>query len=323
MKEAGKIGMMSALPRGKILGRAVFFSIILIALIVGAICTFYTIRWSQKPFAGFLVNQRMVYGVVGQYHWTGTQAGLKYPDKILKANGIDVHSPKDMEKVLSQTSIGTPVTYTVDRNGEIYEVTIETMQFSFADLFIIFGSYLIASIIYLSIGVIVFILKPDKNVSWTFLLGCFLMSLSYSTAFDMVSTHLGFLRLSLFADALIPAVAIHFSLFFPEEKKIASRHKILQFIPYIIATLLITPVVALYPEPLAINIYSIFVPNFNIIAIGVLLASVLHSFFKKSSIIARQRAKVIFWGAAIAFPIPIIAEILFLSWIYYTRCSTT
>ena len=49
-------------------------------------------RWIDRPFAGFLMNERMVPGNVGRYEWTGTQAGLRYPDKILAVNGRPVAS---------------------------------------------------------------------------------------------------------------------------------------------------------------------------------------------------------------------------------------
>lgn len=311
MKTPGAISVTGGLSGKETISRAVFFAIISFALIVGTICTVYTIRWSQKPFPGFLVNQRMVYGVVGQYHWTGTHAGLKYPDKILKADDMEVFSPKDLEKILSRKRPGDEVTYTIDRNGKIFDVAIATMRFSTTDLFVIFGSYLIVSIFYLLIGVVVFVLKPGTRVSWIFFCACVLMSLSYSVAFDMVSTHLGFLRLSLFVDAFIPAVAIHFSMFFPEEKHFVQKYKMLQLVPYIVSLSVMVAIQAFYPAPFSISVYSMSMPLLNIAAIGALLGSVFYSFVKKTSAIARQRAKVVFLGAALAFPLPIIIELFF------------
>src|SRR3972149_9645317 len=111
-------------------GRGLFCSLILSVLILSGICLWNAVRWMDKPFPGFLLNQRMVVGYVGLRHWTGTEAGLKYPEKILNASGRTISSRKDLEEVLSAAEIGKPIRYTVDRGGELEEVEVPTMRFT-------------------------------------------------------------------------------------------------------------------------------------------------------------------------------------------------
>ena len=65
------------------LSRILFLITVMFFLVVAAICLVNALKWVGRVFPGFLLNERMVVAPIGQYHWSGTQAGLKYPDKIL------------------------------------------------------------------------------------------------------------------------------------------------------------------------------------------------------------------------------------------------
>ena len=77
------------------LSTLLFIGVLLSYLTFSTISIIGAIKWIKMPFPGFLMHKSMSLASTGQYHWTGTQAGIKYPDKILKANGISVNSPKN------------------------------------------------------------------------------------------------------------------------------------------------------------------------------------------------------------------------------------
>lgn len=309
MNKAGKIKILKGRSSREIISRIVFFGIILIVLIMSTICVMNAIQWVNKPFAGFLINERMVLGNVGQYHWTGTRAGLKFPDKILKANGKIISSMRDLEEVVNNTEIGNLITYSVERGGEIIEVGIPNMRFTLADLFMIFGVTFLSGIIYLLIGVVVFIMKPDTRVSWAFFLACSFLSIFAITSFDIQSTHYGFIHVYLLVNTFFPAAFIHLSLVFPEKRRIIERYPYLQFLPYIFSTILILQMEFSYPQPSFMATYQ-FVRIYTVLSAVAMMSTTLHAFFKKSSTITRQRAKVVLCGAALAFPIPALAQYL-------------
>src|SRR5207249_1900724 len=179
----GALWRFSALPLQAQLSRLAFFVLVATVLVVAAISLVNALRWVNRPFAGFLVNERMVPGNVGQYHWTGTAAGLKYLDKVLRANGAPVASMKDLERIVRAVPVGEPITYTIDRAGQISDVSIATMRFTWFDLIATFGIPFLSGIFYLAIGAIVYALKPDTRASWAFLLACFYLSIYTITAF--------------------------------------------------------------------------------------------------------------------------------------------
>jgi class 3 adenylate cyclase len=294
-----------ALSPRQITSRVVFCIVILSLVIVGAISVRNAIKWSERPFPGFLINQRLELGGIGQYHWTGTRAGLRGGDRILEANGKVISSDKDMEDVVNKTSVGDSIKYRIDRAGQLIEVTVPTMRFTVTDLLMTFGVEFFIGVFYLVMGVIVFILKPDVKISWIFLIGCCLESVLYLTAFDVESTHV-FIRAYLIEYGLLPAFVVHFSLLFPEKWTLVKKHSYVEAMPYIASAILIIPLELFYPRPP-------FKPVFRIILLYVILSAIvfilsaLRAYVKKSSILARQRAKVVLFGAVLAFPFPAVA----------------
>jgi len=300
---------LSGLSFRQLASRLIFFGIILTTLIISTICLVNALRWVHKPFAGFLMNERMVPGNVGQYHWSGTQAGLRFLDKILGANDHPISSMKNLDAIIRNTNIGDFIKYSVLRDGQVIEVIIPTMQFTWADLVMTFGITFLSGIIYVLIGVVVFLLKPDTRASWAYLLFCFFLGVYAIMAFDIQSTHWGFARFYFFALAFVPAAVIHLSFVFPEKSSFIERRPYLQFAPYLVSALLITPLEGFYPDPLFLLPYKMI---FAYLVTGALaiVGSSLKAYFSKSSMLARQRAKVVLFGAALAFPIPALAHYL-------------
>ena len=297
------------LPKSLVIGRSLFFGISLLFLITSVICTWNALKWVDKPFAGFLVNERMVVSYLGPTHWTGVQAGLKFPDKVLKANGRSLISTRDLEKVIASVPVGGTISYSVQKGEQLIEVTIPTMRFSWMDFWVTFGTGLLTGLLYAFIGVVVFALKPDTTVSWSFLLSCMFLSISNVTAFDLVSTHVGLIRLYFFATTFCPAVVLHLSLVFPEKSKLLKYYPNAKVTPYLLSTLLVIPLELFYPEPKFLTVYS-WVLFYTVASATALLGSIVYASVKSASVLARTRAKVILFGAALAFPIPAAAPIV-------------
>ena len=293
----------------QIAGRIIFSAIILSSLIIGAICVKNAVEWVDKPFPGFLLNQRVVVGYIGQYYWTGTQAGLRYPDKILKVNDQAISSTKELDGIIHNTKIGYPVKYHVERENRVIEVVVPTMRFTQLDLLMTFGIIFFMGMLYLLIGIVVFVLKPDATISWVFLSGCFLQAISSFVSFDLETTHFGFVRAYLFDEAFLPAVVLHLSMLFPEKARFIQKYPRIQIIPYIISIILAYPLELLYPRPSFTPVYEI-VLFYMIISVMALIASILYAYLKKSSALARQRAKVVLVGAVLALPVPATAPFL-------------
>jgi class 3 adenylate cyclase len=309
MRDAGRIYFLKGCSSKQRLRRVIFLFLILIVLLIALIGLINALKWIDKPFAGFLLNQRMVVAVEGEQHWTGIKAGLKYPDKILKVNGEEISSTSALEGIIGGVRIGDPIRYIIERNGRRFEVVIPTMRFSIMDFLMIYGIYAFQGILYLLIGIIVFILKPDTGVSWIFLSVCLLQGIASFLQFDTASTHAGLVRVIFFCDAFLPAFGIHLSFLFPEKLYLVDRRPYLIMMPYIFSAFMFANLEVFYPRPVSLLVNKI-VMVYLIIAIFSLVLSTLHSYFKQASVLARQRARVVFLGALLALPIPSIAVLI-------------
>jgi class 3 adenylate cyclase len=301
MKDAGKVNIFKDLSPVEKASRAAFLTIITITLLIGLMCTINTTSYVNKPFPGFLVNTRMVVPSAGQYYWTGIKAGLKYPNRIVGVNGRDVESLEEIHEIVSRTGVDHPINYSVEKDGKIVDVQVKTMLFTWQDYLLTFGIHFLYGAIFLFLGVVVYILKPDTRSSWAFLLGCFFLSLSAVTVTNI--TELTWQRLNMFMSTMIPAAAFHLSFVFPEKRKFLEKFPRLQAIPYLFSILLGVPIVLIYPKPLSLDLYRFMVLYTAISTLSV-LASTLHAFFQRSSPISRQRAKVVLIGVVLALPIP-------------------
>lgn len=303
------IWALSGLPTSTITSRLVFFWLVLMFALVSATCLVIASHWIDRTFPGFLMNERMVPGNVGRYDWTGTQTGLKYPDKILAANGRPVATMKDLNAIVAETAPGDPITYSVERGGGVVAITVHTMRFTWADFVMTFGITFLSGLLYLSLGVIVFLLKPDTNVSWVFLVMAACLGLYSTTAFDIQSTHAGFIRLYLLVLTLLPAALVHLSLLFPQRLSLLDRYPFLHTAPYLLSAALIIPMQALYPRPAFMVPYRL---AFAYLILGATstVASSLIAYMRTASPLARQRAKVVLFGAALGFPLPAMGHYL-------------
>ncbi|MBI4271949.1 MAG: GAF domain-containing protein [Candidatus Rokubacteria bacterium] len=297
------------LPRRHVVSRLILLTLVVSVAVISVISVTKAMTWVDRPFAGFLVNERLVLGNIGQYHWAGTEAGLKWPDKILRADGRAITSMGDLDETVRRAELGTPIVYAVEREGQVREVTVRTMRFGWDDLLMTFGITFVSGLVYILIGVTVFVLKPDTKVSWAFLSACVFLSLFAITSFDIQSTHAGFIRIYLLVNTFWPAAFLHLGLVFPARREFVERRPALQVAPYALSMLLLLPLELLYPHPAFLVLYQL-VRLYGILSAVTMLVSTLEAYFRGASVLARQRAKVVLFGAALAFPLPALASYL-------------
>jgi class 3 adenylate cyclase len=304
-----RIWTFSGLSGRQIVGRMLFLTMTLSMLVITTLAVVSAVTWIGRPFAGFLVNERMVLGNIGQYDWTGTRAGLKWPDRIVKADAQPVRSMRDLDRIVQGKPIGDPITYTVQRRTGTVDVAIRSMRFTWADFVLTFGITCLAGLLYFSIGALVFLMKPGTRASWALLLSCVFLGVFSITSFDIQSTHAGFIRIYLLVNAFFPAAFLHLSLVFPERRRLLDAHPSLQVAPYIVSALLTIPVELLYPHPSFLVVYQ-FIRSYAILSALAILGSTIQAFAASSSVLAAQRAKVVLLGVGLAFPLPAVVYYL-------------
>jgi len=306
----GVTGWLSieSLDRTRLFSRVAFITIIFVFLVLLVFTVANALRWLDKPFPGFLVNARMVVADYGQYNWPGEQAGLGFPAKLISANGTRIAKDADLEQVLEDAGIGTDATYVFELNGKPFQLTLPITRFTTEDLLFTFGVEFLAALLYVGLGVVVFVMKPDTELSWVFFLACFWLAIYVLTGFDTVSTHKSLLPYHL-AATFLPGSFAHMSLVFPYRWEFTKRHPAVVAVPHIASAAIFVPFHAYYPGPVFLAFYPFVYLYFFLSAISP-AASGIVAYFRGTSIIAKQRAKVILFGAAVAFPLPALMYVV-------------
>ena len=279
-------------------------------LVLSIACLIDAMTWVGKPFAGFLMNRRLVVSSTGLSEWSGFKAGLRPSDKILEIDGKKVESVIDLKVAVASKPVGTSVTFSYKRGTGIFSTSVPTMTFSLTDLLLTFGSLFIQGLVYLGIGAIVFILKPDTAVSWIFFIASSLQSVSFVVDFKIGSTATTLSYLLIFCDSFIPAMLLHFAALFPLRLGVAEKRPWLLKLPYLLSTAIFLFLAATYPSKLFYRLYYPILFPYFYGAIISFMAVLLYSYFRSPSSLARQRTRVIFWGAVAAFPFPLYASLV-------------
>lgn len=293
-------------------------------IIISVFSLISALSWLNKPFAGFLVNEYPYVGSMGEKEWTGTEAGLKFLDRIVEVEGRPVWEGRDVVNVVKEKRQGTPIRYLVEANGKSREVTVPVDTFGLKDFFLVFLIPFLGGIAIYILGIIVYVLKPRIATSWVFFMLCFCLGTYMVTGFEMQSTyfsvHLHYLIIPLF-----PATFFHLGLIFPDRKHFLNRFPALEYFIYVPALILVLAYQAYlfnFKAVLEASSSTTWVPSYGQIAtinrsftlfcVVSLIFLVIYSTLKASTAAARQRARMILFGVTIGFlPAAIITLLVF------------
>ncbi len=299
---------IQGLSRQALVPRVIMGTLTGFCVLIGIISGLQALEWVHKPFPGFLLNQRMVVPGVLRAQWTGYEAGLRDFERVLSVNGQTLASFKELLVLIAERPMGTPLTYEIQGAQGVRSLSIPTMKFSLNDFLVMWGIPYIVGWTFLGLGVVVYVLKPEALTARVFGGACFLFALFELLAFDIVAVHGGFLSLFFLASGFLPAAGLHLSLLFPEPATFLKKRPWLQWVPYGVATGLLIPLLAFYPGPIFLMAYTGVFYTLVLAALALVVSPIV-TFFRKSSILAQQRAKVVLWGALFAFPIPALGQL--------------
>jgi two-component system NtrC family sensor kinase len=151
-------------------------------------------------------------------HMPGQLAGLQAHDLLTAVDGHQVTSVADLERELYRTGAYLPVYYTITRDGYRLETPIKVYPVPVDKS--LFDAKRLIALIYLAIGIYVLFRRWGAPRSTHFYLFCLvsfaLFALHYTGQFDALDWTVFWSNVV--AEALQPALFLHFALSFPEER---------------------------------------------------------------------------------------------------------
>ena len=288
-------------------------AIVVVALVAAL---FLAIRYSQQPFLGVFVEPTLITNGTGDSDpaWTLYNKGLNsFGSQLTSLSFVDSSNnlvntirPKNYGDISSFLEGHLPgeniraVFVAEDGTEQIFDVPLSSFPFS-SQVAYFYIPYLIG-LIYLGFGLWIFSIRRNETAGRAFAVLSTSCALVLGTLFDLYTTHyLGLLwGIGL---PLIGASLLALGLVFPQEVRLATRFPMLRLVGYIPGAILIfLNIYALYsPDP---RMYQgIWLYSYLFVGLGILylMVMIVYRWLFSPSPVVRQQARVIFFGAFVAF----------------------
>jgi signal transduction histidine kinase len=280
---------------------AVAFAATVICL---AIAAFLAWRTAQVPFPGLFTEPTLVVTGMGDRAWPGYAAGLEYTDHLVALDGRLLDTTTALMRELASRVRGDTVTLTArDTTGALRDVSVRLGPLPTEALAGFFILPFVLGLIYLGIGIWVFLARRHETAGQVFGLLCALIALSLGLMFDLYTTH-RLSRLWIVAFSLLGSVMIHLALVFPQQARFLHRAPALHYLAYVpgVIIALINQFTLLdFGSPL--SYFATWRPAFIFagISVVVLLLMMLYRGRRSQSPIVQAQARAILWGSLVSF----------------------
>ena len=193
-------------------GRVGVLGLLLLGLTL--VCGLNSAQWIGQAFPGFVVLQNRVIASVSLPHWAVAARPQLYKQTVTAVNGQAVQTADELYAAVRPLPSGAAVTYTLEHDGHMTEVSVPAQPFTGKDYGLLFGAYLLNGVLVALIGLVVWSRNPSNPTSRA-LLGLGLTTGIWAlTAADLYGPH-WFFRLHVLAEALLPAAFLHLALALP------------------------------------------------------------------------------------------------------------
>jgi signal transduction histidine kinase len=169
-------------------------------------------RWINQPFAGFFVHENLTVGPYFLPGWTGAAAGLQSLDRVVRVDGREIATRRQISEKVKNTSVGTSVRYQVVRDARTLDIAVATLNFTLRDWLLSFGIYSVIGVAFLVIGVTPYFFRASSPVALPLCFMVLTVFIWFQTTFDFMTEGMLPKELRLFALALTPSAAIHLAL---------------------------------------------------------------------------------------------------------------
>jgi len=286
--------------------RFAFAALCLTTVGVAALYGFNIVRWGGLPEYGYFMRSATGADVIGGITETGRRAGLQPGDRILTVNGRSFSSMKELRAAVNKGP-GDRNTYLIARGNRKFEVAVENVPRGFRRAVVQSGLPYLVGLCYAGIGILVFLMKPHRRVSWVFVL--------FGTLFGMLLFFIfkasrlepdWFASVNILLYCLAPAAILHLAMTFPEERRLIRDHPQVQVCPYLASATLFAAIRRTAPDMFGVpKPWVICLALYLTGAFLVLVISTVHLRLKSTSAMTRTRSRLTLLGVVITASLPL------------------
>jgi signal transduction histidine kinase len=271
----------------------------LLGIVVATRTTLTSAAWVGRTFPGFLIMPSRLVPSIGLGHWTGSTTADLYQSQVLAVDGVAVSTADEAYARAAAMPPGTLVRYRLEKNGTVREVDIPNQRFGLRDWIFLFGAYLLDGIVYLTCGLIVWVLRPFSPLARAFLAFGVAFGSFFFTAMDLYGPGT-LIRLHVMTEPFASAAALHMVMLFPQPHRFA-RWRFAGYVPSLAIGLAYE---RYFYEPSTFSTI-LMIDMLYMGLVGVFLGYRLFAeYWYGTSQLARQRVRVMALGTIFGFGIP-------------------
>jgi sigma-B regulation protein RsbU (phosphoserine phosphatase) len=247
--------------------------------------------------------------IVGVTSPLGEEAGLRIGDKILTLNGKSYETLDELYALID-FEIGHINVYEIERNGKTFTVSVMNKSLGLKRVVIQSGLFWILGMIFLGIGIIVFLMKPYDEASWAFLTMTLIMGIFINYSAPSFFYKPSWLKnVIILLPPFLPAAILHLTSVFPQKRDFLTHRKWWVIAPYLGSLIL-----AVLSRSFAYGIKYIHIPDFLssliflylLVSLLLFLGSTIYNYIRTTSAAVRLQSLVIITGITVALFIPLI-----------------
>jgi signal transduction histidine kinase len=301
-------------PRAPTRVRLCAVAIGLLGIVVATRTTLTSTAWVGRTFPGFLLLPNRVVPSIGLANWSGSTVADLYQSQVVAVDGEPVSSAEEAYEQAAARRPGTIVRYLLRKGGAEREVRVATQRFGTRDWVFLFGAYLLNSIVYLTCGLTVWVLRPYSALARAFLAFGIAWSGFFLTAMDLYGPAT-FTRVHFVTEALAPAAVLQMAMLFPQPHRY-QRWRFAGYVP----SLAIAMAYARYLYIPSAFSTTLMVDMLYLGLVGVFLGlRLIVEYWYGTSQLARQRVRVMTLGTLFGFGLP--GAVLVLSAVVWGQVS--
>ena len=267
-------------------------------LAVGVYGTSVTLPWVDRDFAGFLVLANGVVPSAGLAHWPAVDGGEIFQRELVAVGGEAV-PPAALQTHAASHATGTPLSYRFGDGPDALERSIATRTFTWADWMLLFGALQFCAFGLTGVALAIRFLRPHDPAARGAALSLGLIGMWPLTATDLYGPYHLF-RLHAAFECFLFAATLHLALVFPSPRPFAARRPWLVSVPYALAAgLALWNQIGLFDPATYTRTHGLAMTAFGAAACA-LLVSLVWSYLRPENFQARQRVKVLAFGAVLA-----------------------
>jgi signal transduction histidine kinase len=289
----------------------------LLLLLTGAVCLFLlgqsflvSSQWINQPFPGFFVHENLTVGPYFLPGWTGAAAGLQSLDRVVRVEGREITTRRQMYEEAKSTSVGASLRYQVVRDARVLDITVATLKFTLRDWLLSFGIYSAIGVAFLVIGVAPYFFRASSPVALPLCFMVLTVFVWFQTTFDFMTEGMLPKELRQFALALTPSAAIHLALMLRSSSLGSPVRPLYIVVVYGVALVLgVLNSITFFGPPE--SWLQVFRASYLYVCVGAagFLFIIGTASRRSESDLERARLRVMFFGALAGFLIPALATV--------------